>query len=721
VIDEQNESDVKLSVTSTPFVDKSVNDLSERNTNNNDNRLKSKCLKDTLTPNTTSAPEPTGPGPGFGSTNSLEPITISVPEINLIKVNENTNETELPIVTKPNAKKKSSYKKPTTPSTRKLLPCKDRLYDPNKHCGVYSQEMDKPCTRSLTCKTHSLTLRRAVKGRVKNFDDLLSEHREAKDAALRAQGIEVKPTKKAMLREQKLLRTQNQLKSEPNQQLSDNNSCQQNRTQMFSESDLVKSQSNIPTIFSTNTNLNTNTNSLLALDSSPHTIENVNLQQSHHILNQIRSHPNGMQMSCHPKPAAVCNYNMRSFGQHLCLINRNSDLSIAAINSTFNSSSLTSKLANNKMCSSTTLSPLSVKSPLRNANQTLPPTKKLCSSIEAEFESQIEASSDPYNFADNSTITAKNSFTYSKPKTTISKSSSNTSNKKKKKSDINSNLDNSSLLNLSNGQIFNFTTNTNSHKKNINKKTLNNSHTTSISSNSTTIPISNSNNTINSNSFCEEQQPFYPSTSLVSEVPLNRNLNVIQFINYFALSLALIIFLNNSVLKDMLNSIDSCKSDNGSILLNGSLLSFKNNSTLTKQSNNTSNSRGNQIFIHLFTIYFIIKIIFFLLFIESINKKTIYPAKNYSNSSNKLLLNKVSTQPLSSVPVSPHSRPILQKQSLPSTTVNLSQSQNMSQLHNTNNTTHTLFIKSAKQSLTHQLTPTIPSAKLLSKSDNYPT
>jgi hypothetical protein len=190
------------------------------------------------------------------------------------------------------------------------------------------------------------------------------------------------------------------------------------------------------------------------------------------------------------------------------------------------------------MCSSSTLSPHSVKSPLRNANQTLPPTKKHCSSVE-EFEGS--SCSDPYNFADNTTITAnKNSFTYSKPKTTISKSSSNTSNKKKKKSDINSNFDNSSLLNLSNGQIFHFSTTnktieTNSQKKNINKKTVNNSH--NISNNSTTIPFINNsnnsnNNTINSNSICEEQS-FYPSTSLVSEVPLNRNLNVIKFINYF--------------------------------------------------------------------------------------------------------------------------------------------------------------------------------------------
>ncbi|KAL3204686.1 hypothetical protein MRX96_011668 [Rhipicephalus microplus] len=52
---------------------------------------------------------------------------------------------------------------------RKLLPCKDREYDPNKHCG-----------------THSLTLRRAVAGRRKNFDELLSEHRATKEAALNA-------------------------------------------------------------------------------------------------------------------------------------------------------------------------------------------------------------------------------------------------------------------------------------------------------------------------------------------------------------------------------------------------------------------------------------------------------------------------------------------------------------------------------------------------------
>ncbi|XP_051546728.1 ataxin-7-like protein 1 [Myxocyprinus asiaticus] len=52
-----------------------------------------------------------------------------------------------------------------------------RVFDPNKHCGVLDQETKRPCTRSLTCKTHSLTYRRAVPGRRKDFDILLAEHK----------------------------------------------------------------------------------------------------------------------------------------------------------------------------------------------------------------------------------------------------------------------------------------------------------------------------------------------------------------------------------------------------------------------------------------------------------------------------------------------------------------------------------------------------------------
>ncbi|XP_069565337.1 ataxin-7-like protein 1 isoform X1 [Brachyistius frenatus] len=52
-----------------------------------------------------------------------------------------------------------------------------RVFDPNKHCGVQDPETKQPCTRSLTCKTHSLTHRRAVLGRRKHFDILLAEHK----------------------------------------------------------------------------------------------------------------------------------------------------------------------------------------------------------------------------------------------------------------------------------------------------------------------------------------------------------------------------------------------------------------------------------------------------------------------------------------------------------------------------------------------------------------
>ncbi|XP_034018898.1 ataxin-7-like protein 1 isoform X1 [Thalassophryne amazonica] len=53
----------------------------------------------------------------------------------------------------------------------------DRVFDPNKHCGVQDPETSRPCTRSLTCKTHSLSQRRAVLGRRKQFDALLAEHK----------------------------------------------------------------------------------------------------------------------------------------------------------------------------------------------------------------------------------------------------------------------------------------------------------------------------------------------------------------------------------------------------------------------------------------------------------------------------------------------------------------------------------------------------------------
>ncbi|XP_011298492.1 ataxin-7-like protein 1 [Fopius arisanus] len=71
---------------------------------------------------------------------------------------------------------------------------KDREYDPDRHCGVWNEETGKPCTRSLTCKAHTVSLRRTVAGRSKSFDKLLAEHRASKDLPNRTSKITVTGT-----------------------------------------------------------------------------------------------------------------------------------------------------------------------------------------------------------------------------------------------------------------------------------------------------------------------------------------------------------------------------------------------------------------------------------------------------------------------------------------------------------------------------------------------
>ncbi|KAJ2732245.1 SAGA complex subunit Sgf73 [Coemansia sp. BCRC 34962] len=49
--------------------------------------------------------------------------------------------------------------------------------DLDKQCGFLSNEPgSQPCTRSLTCKTHSMAMKRSVRGRSKLFDALLQAH-----------------------------------------------------------------------------------------------------------------------------------------------------------------------------------------------------------------------------------------------------------------------------------------------------------------------------------------------------------------------------------------------------------------------------------------------------------------------------------------------------------------------------------------------------------------
>ena len=60
---------------------------------------------------------------------------------------------------------------------------RDREYDANRHCGVLDPETKKPCTRSLTCKSHSVYLKRKVLNRSGDFDELLANHKAEKEAA----------------------------------------------------------------------------------------------------------------------------------------------------------------------------------------------------------------------------------------------------------------------------------------------------------------------------------------------------------------------------------------------------------------------------------------------------------------------------------------------------------------------------------------------------------
>ena len=71
---------------------------------------------------------------------------------------------------------------PAPPSAEKKS-SRDREYDANKHCGVIDPESKKPCTRSLTCKSHSVYLKRKVPNRSGDFDELLANHKAEKEAA----------------------------------------------------------------------------------------------------------------------------------------------------------------------------------------------------------------------------------------------------------------------------------------------------------------------------------------------------------------------------------------------------------------------------------------------------------------------------------------------------------------------------------------------------------
>jgi len=72
---------------------------------------------------------------------------------------------------------------PHQPIAEKKVTGREREYDPNKHCGVWDADAKRNCTRSLTCKSHSVYLKRKVLSRIGGFDELLANHKAEKEAA----------------------------------------------------------------------------------------------------------------------------------------------------------------------------------------------------------------------------------------------------------------------------------------------------------------------------------------------------------------------------------------------------------------------------------------------------------------------------------------------------------------------------------------------------------
>ncbi|CAA7267390.1 unnamed protein product [Cyclocybe aegerita] len=82
-------------------------------------------------------------------------------------------------------KKRKASPSPEEPSKKKAKPTpkvtKGRMKGPidyDKQCGVINDK-NLPCSRSLTCKSHSMGAKRAVQGRSRKYDELLLEWQRA--------------------------------------------------------------------------------------------------------------------------------------------------------------------------------------------------------------------------------------------------------------------------------------------------------------------------------------------------------------------------------------------------------------------------------------------------------------------------------------------------------------------------------------------------------------
>lgn len=123
---------------------------------------------------TTNSPDPTVPAPLAGTTTSTKPSP-SPSASALPPPVSSSSTTPLPV---PSPAGPPLVVVNGGPSAAGLDKKNKRVVDPDRQCGVIN-ERGLPCQRSLTCKTHNMTAKRAVPHRSQPFDSLLLEWQKA--------------------------------------------------------------------------------------------------------------------------------------------------------------------------------------------------------------------------------------------------------------------------------------------------------------------------------------------------------------------------------------------------------------------------------------------------------------------------------------------------------------------------------------------------------------
>uniref|UniRef100_T1JJL3 SCA7 domain-containing protein n=1 Tax=Strigamia maritima TaxID=126957 RepID=T1JJL3_STRMM len=267
---------------------------------------------------------------------------------------------------KPKSNPVKASSKSKVPKERKLLLCKDRVYDPNKHCGVWISEIGKQCTRSLTCKSHSLALRRSVLGRKKNFDELLADHRAAKETLLKA----AQASKEAMQGNVSTASATNSTAKSVANKLGQSSSISQKIMPSPVKPKSSSKATSASSLRASNTSGVSNTLNRDGLHSN-HDVPGDRTDDKSNAAIKNKNVESSLYVAHHPRPAAMCTFGSRHMGLGFYVFNRNMDHVRTVLRTAFSD---------------------------RSSHP--PPSKKLC--VESKLPPVPDFSSDPsdpYNFS----------------------------------------------------------------------------------------------------------------------------------------------------------------------------------------------------------------------------------------------------------------------------------------------------------------------------------